>query len=74
MYCPTRNGLRFQINSKVLAIEVDPIRGCPCRKLNSDVLVMQSAQDWHRQNTADGLTGRVNGESLFKDRCVRVRL
>ena len=29
--------------------------GCPCRKLNPDVWVMQSAQDWHRQNTADGL-------------------
>ena len=28
---------------------------CPYRKLNPDVLVMQSAQDWHRQNTADRL-------------------
>ena len=24
-------------------------RHCPCRKLNPDVLVVQSAQDWHRQ-------------------------
>ena len=24
MYCPTRNGLRFQINSKVLATMMDP--------------------------------------------------
>jgi len=24
---------------------------CPCRKLNPDVLVVQSAQNWHRQYT-----------------------
>jgi hypothetical protein len=23
--------------------------GCPCRKLNPDVSVVQSAQNWHRQ-------------------------
>jgi choline dehydrogenase len=28
---------------------------CPCRKLDPDVLVVQSAQEWHGQNTADGL-------------------
>ena len=28
---------------------------CPYQKLNPDVLVMQSTQDWRRQNTADGL-------------------
>jgi hypothetical protein len=32
-------------------------RGCPCRKLDPDVLVVQSAQDGHGQNTADGLDG-----------------
>ena len=31
------------------------IAGCPCQKLDPDVLVVHSAQDWHRQNTADGL-------------------
>jgi hypothetical protein len=31
------------------------ISRCPYRKLDPDVLVMQAAQDWHRQNTADGL-------------------
>ena len=30
-------------------------RSCPYRKLNPDVLVMQSAQDWHQQSSADGL-------------------
>ena len=29
----------------------------PCRKLDPEVLVVQSAQDWHGQNTADGLDG-----------------
>jgi hypothetical protein len=38
---------------------------------NPDVLVMQSTQDWHRHNTADLSMGRVTGESLFDDRCVR---
>jgi hypothetical protein len=28
---------------------------CPCQKLDPDVLVVQSAQDLHGQNTADGL-------------------
>ena len=31
--------------------------GCPYRKLDPDVLVVQSAQDWHGQNTTDGLDG-----------------
>ncbi len=30
------------------------VTGCPCRKLNPDLLAMQSVQDWRRQNTADG--------------------
>jgi SAM-dependent methyltransferase len=29
--------------------------GCPCRKLNPDISVVQGAQDWHRQNAADSL-------------------
>jgi hypothetical protein len=48
--------------------------GCPCRKLNPDVLVVQSAQDWHRQYATEWLDGARRRRSLFKDRCVRVRL
>ena len=32
-------------------------RACPYRKLNPDILVVQSAQNWYRQNLADGLYG-----------------
>ena len=31
--------------------------GCPCRKLNPDILVVQSAQDWQGQNATDGVDG-----------------
>ena len=31
--------------------------GCPCRKLNPHILMVQSAQDWQRQNAAHGLDG-----------------
>jgi hypothetical protein len=30
---------------------------CPCRKLNPHILMVQSAQDWQRQNAAHGLDG-----------------
>ena len=30
---------------------------CPCRKLNPDILMVQSAQDWQGQNATDGLDG-----------------
>ena len=47
--------------ARIPALAIDPNgfgeNGCPCRKLHPDVLVMQSAQDWHRQNTADRLDG-----------------
>ena len=37
--------------------ETNPTKkpSCPCRKLDPDVLVVQSAEDWHGQNAADGL-------------------
>jgi hypothetical protein len=46
----------------------------PVEKSNPDVFVMQSAEDWAAKNTPALSTGRDRGESLFKDRCVRVSL
>ena len=36
---------------------IESVKRCPCRKLNPDILVVQSAQDWHGQNAADGRDG-----------------
>ena len=41
---------------RVLLIE-DDNSTCPCRKLNPNILMMQSAENWHRKNAPDGLNG-----------------
>jgi hypothetical protein len=48
--------------------------GCPCRKLNPDVLVMQSPRIGTGTIRPNGSTAREAGESLSKDRCVRALL
>ena len=42
------------------------LAGCPYRKLDPDISVMQSAQDWHRQNTADDLYGAAYRQILVQ--------
>jgi hypothetical protein len=44
---------------------------CPYQKLNPDILVVQAAQDRHRQNAATAWRVRGVGASLFSDKCVR---
>ena len=45
---------------------------CPCRNLRPEILVVQFAQNWHRQRATDRVwTARGIGASLCSDRCVR---
>ena len=39
---------------------------CPYRKLNPDVLVVQSAQNWHRQYSTEWLNSARNRRVLFQ--------
>ena len=49
------------------------LNGCPCRKLNPDILVVQSAQDWLGQNATDRLDGARHWRILVQ-RQVRASL
>jgi hypothetical protein len=44
---------------------------CACRKSNSDILLMKSAEKWRRHNATNGTMVRGDGASLLTDRCVR---
>ena len=53
------NGRRRRHRIPSMSAKQAPLRTLPCRKLDPDVLVVQSTQDWHGQNTADGLDRAV---------------
>jgi hypothetical protein len=46
----------FRVASTIRSLSVKADT-CPCRKLDPNVLVVQSARDWHGQNAAYGPDG-----------------
>ena len=58
----------------------DPIRRleaivtCACRKSNTHIRMMKSAEKWRRQNATNAYTVRGDGASLLTERCVRAPL
>ncbi len=48
-----RAGARLQLRS-----DFAPKPGCACRKLDSDILMMKSAQDWATKNVPGAIDGR----------------
>jgi hypothetical protein len=59
--------------AQILAFAQQKTTACPCRKLNPDILVVQSAQDWQGQNATDGLDGARHRRILVQ-RQVRASL